>query len=146
MMLFENREVFMFRDPWERVTVVCFLLDHTPLCWVLLRCRQYKPDLLQREDHRSSGTAAGEREAAHNSRLQVRTPDANEALRANDLHVKSLQKCDRQSCGAIRANWASWKIGTLADIRAAWTNQELALAVMWLRAEAENPKQQWRTN
>ncbi len=66
------------------------------------------------------------------------TPDANEALRANDLHVKSMQ---RQSCGAIRANEAarmaqitrrelsvwrairansvSWKIWTLADIRVA---------------------------
>ncbi len=33
----------------------------------------------------------------------------------------------------------------LADIRAALTNQELALAVTSLRAEAENPKQQWRT-
>ncbi len=32
------------------------------------------------------------------------TPDANEALRANDLHVKSMQRRDRQSCGAIRAN------------------------------------------
>ncbi len=31
------------------------------------------------------------------------TPDANEALRANDLHVKSMQRHDRQSCGAIRA-------------------------------------------
>ncbi len=44
-----------------------------------------------------------------------------------------------------RMRW-SWKIWTLADIRAALTNQELALAVTWLRAEAENPKQQWRTN
>ncbi len=32
------------------------------------------------------------------------TPDANEALRANDLHVKSMQIHDRQSCGAIHAN------------------------------------------
>ncbi len=44
------------------------------------------------------------------------TPDANEALRANYLHVKSMQRRDRQSCGAIRVNEAS-------------TNQELALAV-----------------
>ncbi len=44
------------------------------------------------------------------------TQDLNEALRANDLHVKSMQRRDRQSCGAIRAN-------------AALTNQELALAV-----------------
>ncbi len=51
------------------------------------------------------------------------TPDVNDANRANDLHVKSMQ---RRSCGAIRA---SWKIWTLADIRAALTNQELALAV-----------------
>ncbi len=43
------------------------------------------------------------------------TSDANEALRANDLHVKSMQRRDRQSCGAIRANEAL-------------TNQELALA------------------
>ncbi len=48
-------------------------------------------------------------------------PDAN---RANDLHVKSMERHDRQSCD----------------------NQELALAVTSLRAEAENPKQQWRTN
>ncbi len=33
------------------------------------------------------------------------TPDVNEALRANDLHVKSMQRRDRQSCGAIRANY-----------------------------------------
>ncbi len=35
------------------------------------------------------------------------TPDANEAIRANDLHVKSMQRRDRQSCGAIRANEAA---------------------------------------
>ncbi len=29
------------------------------------------------------------------------TPDANEALRTNDLHVKSMQRRDRESCGAI---------------------------------------------
>ncbi len=46
---------------------------------------------------------------------------------------------------AIRTNRASWKIWTLLDIRVALTNQELALAVTSLRAEAENPKQQWRT-
>ncbi len=46
----------------------------------------------------------------------------------------------------IHANSASWTIWTLADIRATLTNQELALAVTWLRAEAENPKKQWRTN
>ncbi len=34
----------------------------------------------------------------------VFTPDTNEALRVNDLHVKSMQRRDRQSCGAIRAN------------------------------------------
>ncbi len=32
------------------------------------------------------------------------TPDANDANRANDLHVKSMQRRERQSCGAIRAN------------------------------------------
>ncbi len=32
------------------------------------------------------------------------TPDAN---RANDLHVKSMQRRERQSCGAIRANEAA---------------------------------------
>ncbi len=75
-----------------------------------------------------------------------------------------MQRHDRQSCGAIRANeaarmarilrimrrqfsvWrairASWKIWTLADIRTVLTNQELALAVTSLQAEAENPKQQ----
>ncbi len=31
----------------------------------------------------------------------------NEALRANDLHVKSMQRRDRQSCGAIRENEAA---------------------------------------
>ncbi len=41
---------------------------------------------------------------------------------------------------AIRTISASWKIWTLADIRTALTNQELALAVTSLRAEAENPK------
>ncbi len=35
------------------------------------------------------------------------TPDANEALHANDLHVKSMQRRDRQSCGAIHANYAA---------------------------------------
>ncbi len=35
------------------------------------------------------------------------TPDANEVLSANDLHVKSMQRRDRQSCGAIRANEAT---------------------------------------
>ncbi len=29
------------------------------------------------------------------------------ALRANDLHVKSMQRHDRQSCGTIRANEAT---------------------------------------
>ncbi len=51
----------------------------------------------------------------------------------------------RRVSRAIRTNRASWKIWTLSDIRAAITNQELALAVTSLRAEAENPKQQWRT-
>ncbi len=53
-----------------------------------------------------------------------------------------MRRRDLSVWGAIRA---SWKIWTLADIRAALTNQELALAVTSLRAEAENPKQQWRT-
>ncbi len=35
------------------------------------------------------------------------TPDANDANRANDLHVKSMQRRDRQSCGAIHANRAN---------------------------------------
>ncbi len=35
------------------------------------------------------------------------TPDANEALRANDLHVKSMQRRDRQSCGANGVNSAA---------------------------------------
>ncbi len=65
------------------------------------------------------------------------TPDATDANRANDLHVKSMQRRDRQSCGAIRANEAP-RITAL-------TNQELALVVTSLQAEAENPKQQWRT-
>ncbi len=37
----------------------------------------------------------------------VFTPDANDANRANDLHVKSMQRRERQSCGAIRANEAA---------------------------------------
>ncbi len=47
---------------------------------------------------------------------------------------------------SVCANRASWKIWSLADIRTTLTNQELAQAVTWLWAEAENPKQQWRTN
>ncbi len=85
------------------------------------------------------------------------TPDANEALHANYLHVKSMQRRDRNPAELIvritrreLSVWgvwrASWKIWALADIRAALTNQELALAVTSLRAEAENPKPQWRTN
>ncbi len=35
------------------------------------------------------------------------TPDANDGNRANDLHVKSMQRRERQSCGAIRANEAA---------------------------------------
>ncbi len=35
------------------------------------------------------------------------TPGANEVLRANDLHVKSMQRRDRQSCGVIRVNEAA---------------------------------------
>ncbi len=35
------------------------------------------------------------------------TPDANDANCVNDLHVKSMQRCDRQSCSAIRANEAA---------------------------------------
>ncbi len=35
------------------------------------------------------------------------TPDANDANRANDLHVKSMQRRERQSCGAIRTNEAA---------------------------------------
>ncbi len=79
-----------------------------------------------------------------------------------------MQRRDIKSCGTIHVNEAaqmaritqrelsvwgvwraihkSWKIGTLADIRARVTDQELALALTWLRVEAENPKQQWRTN
>ncbi len=34
-------------------------------------------------------------------------PGANEALRVNDLHVKSMQRRDRQSCGAICANYTA---------------------------------------
>ncbi len=36
------------------------------------------------------------------------TPDANEALRANELLVKSMQRRDRQSCSAIRANGVNY--------------------------------------
>ncbi len=89
------------------------------------------------------------------------TPDANDANRANYLHVKSKQRRERQTCGAIRANEAARmarierffrairairKIWTLADIRVALTNQELALAVTSLRAEAENPHKKNNNN
>ncbi len=55
-----------------------------------------------------------------------------------------MQRRDRQYCDAIRVKEVK-EFWTLPDIRAALTNQEIALAVTWLRAEAENPKQQWRT-
>ncbi len=47
------------------------------------------------------------------------TPDVNEALRANNLLVKSMQRRDRQSCGAIRANYTLRieRLGRLRDIR-----------------------------
>ncbi len=35
------------------------------------------------------------------------TPDANEALSASDLHVKSMQRRELTSCGAVRANEAA---------------------------------------
>ncbi len=65
------------------------------------------------------------------------TPDANEALRANYLYVKSMQRRDRQSCGAIRANEAARmtrfarieRLGRLMRDSRALTNQDLALAV-----------------
>ncbi len=67
-----------------------------------------------------------------------------DANRANDLHVKSMQRRERQSCGAIHANGANWAVFSrnsrkLKNLNVL-TNQELALAVMSLRAEAENPK------
>ncbi len=89
--------------------------------------------------------------------LKVRshqTPMTRIARMIYMLSQCKARQSDRQSCGAIRANEAarierffhvSRKIWTLADIRAALTNQELALAVTSLRAEAENPKQQWWT-
>ncbi len=63
------------------------------------------------------------------------TPDSNEALRANDLHVKSMQRHDRQSCGAIRANGVNY----------AARIERLTRHLHELRVEAENPKQQRRT-
>ncbi len=72
----------------------------------------------------------------------------------NDSHVKSMQRHERQSCGAIRMNETPRMAqierffpanGANRAFRAALTNQELALAVTSLQAEAENPKQQWRT-
>ncbi len=60
---------------------------------------------------------------------------------AKDNPAALFARMRRRECRKL-----SWKIWTLADIRAALTNQELALAVTSLRAEAENPKQQWRTN
>ncbi len=59
-------------------------------------------------------------------------------LTSKDNPAARIERC-------FRANGASWKIGTLVDIHTALTNQGLALAVTSLRAEAENPKQQWRT-
>ncbi len=90
------------------------------------------------------------------------TPDANEALSAYDLHVKSMQRRDRHPAARFAqmrwrewrdANWAfwafdvwfaricaSWKIWTLANIHAALTNQELALVVTWLRRSEQRQK------
>ncbi len=36
------------------------------------------------------------------------TPDANEALRTNDLHVELMQRRNRQSCGTIHVNGANY--------------------------------------
>ncbi len=50
------------------------------------------------------------RAANRKKHLQIKgafTPDVNEALRVNDLHVKSIQRRDRQSCGAFRAGGAN---------------------------------------
>ncbi len=47
-----------------------------------------------------------------------------------------MTRCELSISGVwrvIRINRASWKIWTLAKIRAALTNQELALVVTWLR-------------
>ncbi len=63
-----------------------------------------------------------------------------------------MQRRERQSCGAIRTNEAARmaQIEWFFFFRAKNLNfggyQELALAVTSLWAEAENPKQQWRTN
>ncbi len=38
------------------------------------------------------------------------TPDANEALRTNDLHVKLMQRRNRQSCDTIRVNGANYAV------------------------------------
>ncbi len=74
------------------------------------------------------------------------------------LLLYSIQSCliGQIRCQSLAAaSWPVWplknwvengKCLTLADFHAAQTNQELALAVMWLRGEAENPKKQWRTN
>ncbi len=55
-----------------------------------------------------------------------------------------MQRRERQSCGVIHANGANWAFFSrdsheLKNLNVL-TNQELALAVTSLRAEAENPK------
>ncbi len=45
--------------------------------------------------------------ATYKDHLVAFTQDANETLRPNDLHVKSMERRDRQSCGAIHVNEAA---------------------------------------
>ncbi len=49
-----------------------------------------------------------------------------------------MRRRELREFSVFNFNRASWKIWTLADIRAALTNQELALAVTSLRAEGNN--------
>ncbi len=49
------------------------------------------------------------------------------------MRIDILRRDSLEWGGANDAIRASWKIWTLADIRAALTNQELALVVTWLR-------------
>ncbi len=73
--------------------------------------RKLKTDLTEKSSRISCTTPSSHPGMTHaptalSEALRL-TPDANEALRANYLHVKSMQRRDRQSCGAIRANEAA---------------------------------------
>ncbi len=74
--------------------------------------------------------------------IDILRHDSREWCGANDT-IRAMTRRELSVSGVCHA---SWKIWTLADIRATLTNQELALVVTWLRcSERRNPKQQCRT-